>query len=301
MARRTRWSSVEKGAEAAYIAAMDGIPFIKMHGLGNDFVIVDARTSPVEINEALAQAIANRRTGVGCDQLIVLESSDKADVFMRIWNPDGSEAGACGNATRCVGALLIAGARRNEVSIETVSGLLLAASAPDGYITVDMGEPRLLWDQIPLAREMDTVKLDYAAAPGIATPAAVSMGNPHVVFFVDDAESVKVEALGPAIEHDPLFPQRTNVSFVSKQNDGSLRVVVWERGAGRTLACGTAACATVVAATRRGLVDRKAVIWMDGGRLDMEWRESDGHVIMTGPVAVAFSGVIALPPRVKAA
>lgn len=301
MARRTRWSSVEKGAEAAYIAAMDGIPFIKMHGLGNDFVIVDARTSPVEINEALAQAIANRRTGVGCDQLIVLESSDKADVFMRIWNPDGSEAGACGNATRCVGALLIAGARRNEVSIETVSGILLAASAPDGYITVDMGEPRLDWSEIPLARAMDTVKLDYAAAPGMAGPSAVSMGNPHVVFFVDDAESVKVEALGPAIEHDPLFPQRTNVSFVSKQNDGSLRVVVWERGAGRTLACGTAACATVVAATRRGLVDRKAVIWMDGGRLDMEWRESDGHVIMTGPVAVAFSGVIALPPRVKAA
>ncbi|MCW0181920.1 MAG: diaminopimelate epimerase [Zavarzinia sp.] len=280
---------------------MDGIPFIKMHGLGNDFVIVDARTSPVEINEALAQAIANRRTGVGCDQLIVLESSDKADVFMRIWNPDGSEAGACGNATRCVGALLIAGARRNEVSIETVSGLLLAASAPDGYITVDMGEPRLDWSEIPLARAMDTVKLDYAAAPGMAGPSAVNMGNPHVVFFVDDAESVKVEALGPAIEHDPLFPQRTNVSFVSKQKDGSLRVVVWERGAGRTLACGTAACATVVAATRRGLVDRKAVIWMDGGRLDMEWRESDGHVIMTGPVAVAFSGVIALPPRVKAA
>ncbi len=280
---------------------MDGIPFIKMHGLGNDFVIIESRNSPVEINEALAQAIANRRTGVGCDQLIVLESSDKADAFMRIWNPDGSEAGACGNATRCVGALLIAGARRNEVVIETVSGVLRASSAPDGYITVDMGEPRLGWEQIPLARAMDTVKLDYAAAPGIASPSAVNMGNPHVVFFVDDAESVKVEALGPAIEHDPLFPQRTNVSFVSKQKDGSLRVVVWERGAGRTLACGTAACATVVAATRRGLVDRKAVIWMDGGRLDMEWRESDGHVIMTGPIAVAFSGVIALPPRVKAA
>lgn len=280
---------------------MDGIPFIKMHGLGNDFVIIESRNSPVEINETLAQAIANRRTGVGCDQLIVLEASDKADAFMRIWNPDGSESGACGNATRCVGALLIAGARRNEVTIETVAGLLRASSAPDGYITVDMGKPRLDWSEIPLARAMDTVKLDYAAAPGIASPAAVSMGNPHVVFFVDDAESVKVEALGPAIEHDPLFPERTNVSFVSKQNDGSLRVVVWERGAGRTLACGTAACATVVAATRRGLVDRKAVIWMDGGRLDMEWRASDDHVIMTGPIAVAFSGVIALPPRVKAA
>lgn len=280
---------------------MDGIPFIKMHGLGNDFVIVDSRTSPVEINEPLAQAIANRRTGVGCDQLIVLEKSAEADVFMRIWNADGTEAGACGNATRCVGALLIAGARRNQVSIETVAGTLLASSAPDGYITVDMGKPRLGWAEIPLAREMDTIRLDYAAAPGIATPAAVSMGNPHVIFFVDDADSTKVEALGPAVEHDPLFPERANVSFVSKQADGSLRVVVWERGAGRTPACGSAACAVVVAATRRGLVDRKAVIWMDGGRLDMEWRAEDDHVIMTGPVAVAFSGVIALPPRVKAA
>lgn len=280
---------------------MDGIPFIKMHGLGNDFVIVDSRTSPVEINEPLAQAIANRRTGVGCDQLIVLEKSADADVFMRIWNADGTEAGACGNATRCVGALLIAGARRNQVSIETVAGTLLASSAPDGYITVDMGKPRLGWAEIPLAREMDTIRLDYAAAPGIATPAAVSMGNPHVVFFVDDADSTKVEALGPAIEHDPLFPERANVSFVSKQADGSLRVVVWERGAGRTPACGSAACAVVVAATRRGVVDRKATIWMDGGRLDMEWRAEDDHVIMTGPVAVAFSGVIALPPRVKAA
>lgn len=280
---------------------MDGIPFIKMHGLGNDFVIVDSRTSPVEINEPLAQAIANRRTGVGCDQLIVLEKAAEADVFMRIWNADGTEAGACGNATRCVGALLIAGARRNQVSIETVAGTLLASSAPDGYITVDMGRPRLGWAEIPLAREMDTVRLDYAAAPGIATPSAVSMGNPHVIFFVDDADSTKVEALGPAVEHDPLFPERANVSFVSKQADGSLRVVVWERGAGRTPACGSAACAVVVAATRRGLVDRKATIWMDGGRLDMEWRAEDDHVIMTGPVAVAFSGVIALPPRVKAA
>ncbi|PWR22081.1 diaminopimelate epimerase [Zavarzinia compransoris] len=280
---------------------MDGIPFIKMHGLGNDFVIVDSRTSPVEINEPLAQAIANRRTGVGCDQLIVLETSDKADVFMRIWNADGTEAGACGNATRCVGALLIAGARRNQVGIETVAGVLLASSAPDGYITVDMGRPRLGWQEIPLAREMDTVRLDYAAAPGIATPAAVSMGNPHVVFFVDDADRVKVEALGPAVESDPLFPERANVSFVSKQADGALRVVVWERGAGRTPACGSAACAVVVAATRRGLVERKAAIWMDGGRLDMEWRAEDDHVIMTGPVAVAFSGVIALPPRVQAA
>ncbi|MCF4165928.1 diaminopimelate epimerase [Zavarzinia compransoris] len=280
---------------------MDGIQFLKMHGLGNDFVIVDSRNSPVEINETLAQAIADRRTGVGCDQLIVLEPSADADVFMRIWNADGSQAGACGNATRCVGALMIAGARRNDVSIETVAGILKASSAPDGYITVDMGPPRLGWDQIPLARAMDTARLDYAVAPGIASPGAVSMGNPHVIFFVDDAESVKVEALGPVVEKDSLFPERANVSFVSKNADGSLRVVVWERGAGRTPACGSAACAVVVAATRRGLIERKAAIWMDGGRLDMEWRAEDDHVIMTGPVAVAFSGVIALPPRVQAA
>lgn len=280
---------------------MDGIPFIKMHGLGNDFVIVDGRSSPVEINEPLAQAIANRRTGVGCDQLVVLEQSDKADAFMRIWNPDGSESGACGNATRCVGALLIAGKRRNTVTIETLAGVLTASSAPDGFITVDMGQPRLDWQQIPLAREMDTLHLDYAHPSGLKDPVAVNMGNPHAVFFVDDADAIDADTIGPAIEHDPLFPQRTNVSFVSKKADGSLRVVVWERGAGRTLACGTAACATVVAATRRGLIDGKATIWMDGGRLDMEWRPDDRHVIMTGAIAVAFSGVIALPPRPKAA
>ncbi|RJF94471.1 diaminopimelate epimerase [Oleomonas cavernae] len=280
---------------------MDGISFIKMHGLGNDFVIVDGRSSPVEINEPLAQAIANRRTGVGCDQLIVLEPSSAADAFMRIWNPDGSESGACGNATRCVGALLIAGKRRNTVTIETLAGVLTASTAPDGFITVDMGEPSLAWEQIPLARAMDTLHVDYRHSSGLQDPVAVNMGNPHAVFFVPDAEAVDVEAIGPAIETDPLFPERTNVSFVSRKADGSLRLVVWERGAGRTLACGTASCAAVVAATRRGLIDRKAAIWMDGGRLDLEWRADDNHVIMTGPIAVSFSGVIALPPRVEAA
>jgi len=280
---------------------MDGISFIKMHGLGNDFVIVDGRSSPVEINEPLAQAIANRRTGVGCDQLIVLEPSSAADAFMRIWNPDGSESGACGNATRCVGALLIAGKRRNTVTIETLAGVLTASTAPDGFITVDMGEPSLAWEQIPLARAMDTLHLDYAHPSGLKDPVAVNMGNPHAVFFVPDAEAIDVEAIGPSIETDPLFPERTNVSFVSQKADGSLRLVVWERGAGRTLACGTASCAVVVAATRRGLIDRKAAIWMDGGRLDLEWRADDNHVIMTGPIAVSFSGVIALPPLVKAA
>jgi diaminopimelate epimerase len=280
---------------------MDGISFIKMHGLGNDFVIVDGRSSPVEINEPLAQAIANRRTGVGCDQLIVLEPSSAADAFMRIWNPDGSESGACGNATRCVGALLIAGKRRNTVTIETLAGVLTASTAPDGFITVDMGEPSLAWEQIPLARAMDTLHVDYAHPSGLKDPVAVNMGNPHAVFFVPDAEAIDVEAIGPSIETDPLFPERTNVSFVSQKPDGSLRLVVWERGAGRTLACGTASCAAVVAATRRGLIDRKAAIWMDGGRLDLEWRADDNHVIMTGPIAVSFSGVIALPPLVKAA
>lgn len=280
---------------------MDGISFIKMHGLGNDFVIVDGRSSPVEINEPLAQAIANRRTGVGCDQLIVLEPSSAADAFMRIWNPDGSESGACGNATRCVGALLIAGKRRNTVTIETLAGVLTASTAPDGFITVDMGEPSLAWEQIPLARAMDTLHVDYAHPSGLKDPVAVNMGNPHAVFFVPDADAVDVEAIGPSIETDPLFPERTNVSFVSQKADGSLRLVVWERGAGRTLACGTASCAAVVAATRRGLIDRKAAIWMDGGRLDLEWRADDNHVIMTGPIAVSFSGVIALPPLVKAA
>lgn len=280
---------------------MDGIPFIKMHGLGNDFVIVDSRTSPLGVTAPLAQAIADRHTGVGCDQLIVLEPSARADSFMRIFNADGSEVGACGNATRCVGALLIAGLRRNRVAIETRAGVLSAESAADGLITADLGPPRLGWQEIPLARAMDTGRLDYRHPAGPAEPVAVNMGNPHAVFFVADAEAVAVETVGPDIERAPLFPERVNVSFVSQKADGALRVVVWERGAGRTRACGSAACAVVVAATLRGLVDRRATVWMDGGRLEMAWRSADDHVLMTGAVAVAFTGVIALPGHVGAA
>ncbi|WP_439816656.1 diaminopimelate epimerase [Zavarzinia sp. CC-PAN008] len=277
---------------------MQAIPFLKMHGAGNDFVVFDARQALITMTPAVARKIADRRFGVGCDQLIVLEPSREADAFMRIYNPDGSESGACGNAARCVGALLIAGLGRNDCRIETLFGVLTAQSAADGLVTVDMGVPQLDWQQIPLAHATDTLHVDFSPAPGLSDPVCVSMGNPHAVFFVADADAIDVPALGPAIEHDPLFPQRANISFASLNEDGSIRLRVWERGAGMTQACGSAACATVVAASRRGLVDRSAKLVMDGGTLSVTWAP-DGHAMLTGPVAVAFTGFA--PPDLLAA
>lgn len=274
-------------------AAHNGRPFVKMHGLGNDFVILDGRDDGFSPPADLARRVADRRFGVGCDQVITMERSDKADIFMRIHNPDGSEAGACGNATRCVAALMLNGSAAEAVTIETRGGLLTARPRPDGRITVDMGAPRLEWTEIPLAREMDTLDVDFAlTAPDgteLRAPVAVNMGNPHVVFFVADADAVDLAAVGPQIEHDPLFPERVNVSIAEVRGRDAMRVRVWERGAGITLACGSAASANVVAATRRGLIDGAAAIEMDGGTLDLEWRE-DGHVLMTGPVATSFRG-----------
>ena len=266
-------------------------PFVKMHGLGNDFVVLDARTNPLGLDARAVRAIADRRTGVGCDQLIAIEHSDTADAFMRIWNSDGEEVEACGNATRCIGALLIAGAGRNEVTIETVAGILNAEAAADGEVTVDMGPARLAAADVPLARDIDTLHVPVTAGGETLDGVAVSMGNPHVVFFVPDAAAVDPARLGPAIEHDPMFPRRVNVSFASVGTDGDIRLRVWERGVGVTRACGTAACATVVAAARRGLSGRKVDVVLDGGRLKMEWRE-DGHVFMTGPVALSFTGLL---------
>ncbi|HLL29774.1 MAG TPA: diaminopimelate epimerase, partial [Allosphingosinicella sp.] len=219
--------------------------FRKMHGLGNDFVIFDSREAPVEMTEELARSLADRRTGIGCDQLIVLEPSDQADVRMRIWNSDGGEVESCGNAARCV-ALLLGGAGW----IETAGGLL-AASAKDGAATVDMGEPRFGWDEIPLAYPMDTAAMPVGWEE-LRDPFAVNVGNPHIVFFVDDADDPDLERLGPLIENDPLFPERINVNLASIE-EGAVRLRVWERGAGLTRACGTGACATAVAAVSRGL------------------------------------------------
>lgn len=274
---------------------MTGRPFRKMHGLGNDFVVVDARREPFRPSAAQAAAVADRRRGVGCDQLIVLEPDETpegppADLFMRIFNADGSEAEACGNATRCVASLLFAEGRA-MAAIRTLGGLLPCTPAADGQVTADLGPARLDWRDVPLARAMDTLRLDYALGP-LSEPVALSLGNPHVVFFVEDPEALDLERLGAAIEHDPLFPRRTNVQLVQVVSPTHLRQRIWERGVGPTQASGSGGCAAQVAAVRRGLTERRARVEQPGGDLVVEWREADGHVLMTGPVATAFCGTL---------
>ena len=267
--------------------------FRKMHGCGNDFVVLDERAGSLGLTPARAAAIADRRTGVGCDQLIVIEPPrDDADAFMRIRNPDGSEAGACGNATRCVAHLLAEEEPRHRLVIQTIAGALPCEMLADGQVRVDMGEARLDWPEIPLARPMDTLHLDLALGP-VADPAAANMGNPHATFFVADADALEVAALGQRLEHDALFPERANIGFAEVRARDRIRLRVWERGAGVTRACGSAACAAVVNAHRRALTERHALVEMDGGVLEIEWLEN-GHVLMTGPVATAFSGEIDL-------
>lgn len=270
-------------------------PFRKMHGLGNDFVVLDARRADLPITPARAAAIADRRTGVGCDQFIVLEpGTDGADVFMRIRNPDGAEAGACGNATRCVASLVAAETGRDRVVVRTVAGDLPVEALPGGLWRADMGSARLGWREVPLAREADTLRVPLARAEGLGAPAACSMGNPHATFFVPDLDAVPVAELGPRLERDPIFPDRANIGFVQVLEPAQIRLAVWERGAGLTRACGSAACAALVNAARRGLTGRRATVSLPGGDLEIEWREADGHVLMTGPVATAFTGEISL-------
>ena len=262
------------------------VPFRKMHGLGNDFVVLDARSTPLEMTGRRAAALANRRTGIGCDQLIVLEPTeaapDAADVRMRIFNPDGSEVEACGNASRAVG-LLLGGTTR----IETLGGVIEAV-ASDAGISVDMGAPRFDWDAIPLAYAMDTLAMPVGWED-LDSPTAVNVGNPHLIFFVPDADAVDLARLGPVIENDPLFPQRINVNVASVIGADHLRLRVWERGAGLTQACGTGACATAVAAMRRKLTGRRVRVDLPGGPLMIEWPEN-GTITMTGPAATSFAG-----------
>jgi diaminopimelate epimerase len=264
-----------------------------MHGLGNDFVIVDARKRAFALDEAQAAAIADRRRGVGCDQIIVLESPKRAgeDAFMRIRNADGSESGACGNATRCVGALLMGETGKTRAVIATKAGELAAQGNPGGAVTIDFGPARLDWREVPVASAQDTLHLKLALGP-VSDPAACSMGNPHATFFVPDVAAVDIAALGPKLEFDPTFPERANIGFAQVKEHDLIRLRVWERGAGITQACGTGACAALVNAHRRGLAGRKAAVELDGGALTIEWRESDGHVLMTGPVAVSFRGTL---------
>jgi diaminopimelate epimerase len=267
--------------------------FVKMHGCGNDFVVFDERAGSPGLTPTRAAAIADRRTGVGCDQVIVIEpTSPGADAFMRIRNSDGTEAGACGNATRCVAHLLAAENGRARQIIRTIAGDLPSELLPDGTVRVDMGPVRLGWRDIPLARPMATLELDLTAGP-VSCPAAASMGNPHATFFVSDIGAVPIEHIGPQLEHDPLFPERANIGFVQVLTPDRIRLRVWERGAGLTLACGSGACAALVNAARRELTGRRATVVVDGGELTIEWRD-DNHVLMTGPVATAFTGEIDL-------
>lgn len=271
---------------------MTQVAFTKMHGLGNDFVIVDGRDGDLAIGGTQARAIGDRRRGVGFDQLLILEPAKDAaaDLFMRILNPDGSEAEACGNGTRCVAARVMDELGRDTLNIETVAGVLATTTGADGLVTVDMGPANLEWRQIPLAVEADTLHLDIENGP-LRDPVAVNIGNPHMVFFVDDADAIDVAGLGPALESHPLYPERTNVEICSLSGPDQLRMRVWERGAGITQACGSGACAAVVAAARRGLTGRRVEIVLDGGPLSIEWRE-DGRVLMTGPVATSFEGTL---------
>jgi diaminopimelate epimerase len=267
-------------------------PFLKMNGLGNDFVVVEARTEPFSPTADQVRAIASRDGGVGCDQLIAIEPGEGADARVRFWNSDGEEIAACGNGTRCVGWLLMQASGKDQATIETKAGLLRASRAGERLVSVDMGEPGLDWREIPLASDHDTRALDVALYDHPALtgpPAAVSMGNPHVVFFVADLDAVPVREAGPAIERHPLFPEHVNVGFAQVIDRHRLRLRVWERGAGLTQACGTGACAALVAAARRDLTDRTATVEVDGGELLIEWR-ADNHVVMTGPAAVDFAG-----------
>jgi len=295
--------------------------FLKMHGLGNDFVIIDNRADGFIPDEPLRRAIADRHRGVGCDQLIILgpPKANGADVFMHIYNPDGSEAGACGNATRCVARLLFEESGKSEGVVQTISGLLPISKTTDGLIAADFGPPRLEWNEIPLSKSVDTLNVplrldELCEAVGTApaspppleggvrggvckvdtlpSPCCINMGNPHAVFFVPDAEAVPLEAIGPKLETHPMFPQRCNIEFAHIVNRQKIRMRVWERGAGITQACGSGSCATLVAAVRRGLSDRRAVVILDGGELIIEWRESDSHVIMAGPASLAFKGTL---------
>jgi len=284
----------EPGPPPHITPAMDA-PFLKMHGCGNDFVVLDARVRDLAVTPARAAAIADRHRGIGCDQIIVLEPPPAgADVFMRIRNPDGTEAGACGNATRCVASLLAAQTGRRTFIVRTISGDLPAEVHPDGTVTVDMGPARLDWRDIPLAGPADTLHLDLAEGP-VADPAACSMGNPHATFFVADLAAVPIAAIGPVLERATLFPERANIGFAEVLAPDRIRLRVWERGTGLTLACGSGACAALVNATRRGLTHGRAAVQVDGGEMVIEWRD-DGHVLMTGPVATAFSGTVALVP-----
>ena len=281
---------------------MDGRrEFKKMHGLGNDFVVFDAREQPLHFEPVEIQAIADRRIGIGCDQLLVIRKSERADAFMQIYNADGSEAGACGNGARCVGRELMREGSGGRASIETAAGVIHVYDGGEGLVTVDLGEVRTGWQEIPLSKEQDTLHLEIEVAnqhqpdsdPLLWDPAAVNVGNPHMVFLVKDPDAVDLARIGPLLGRAELFPEGANVTLAKVTGEDTIRARVWERGAGLTLACGTAACAAVVTAARLGVTGRSAVVEVPGGPLGVLWRD-DNHVLLTGPAETAFCGAVGM-------
>lgn len=266
-------------------AAHIDLPFMKMHGLGNDFVVIDARIVARDVDARLARGLADRHTGVGCDQLAVISAAADADLALRFFNADGSESAACGNATRCIARHEMKATGKTALTLRTARGLLHAVDAGGDLTTVNMGQPVMNAAEIPLRGMVDTLHL-----PIEGTPVATGMGNPHCTFFVPDADAVDLATLGAKYERHPLFPDRTNVQFASVLGPNHLRVRVWERGAGITMASGSSSCAVAVAAARRGLNGRKVDITLDGGQITIDWR--DDGVWMTGPTMHVFSGVL---------
>jgi diaminopimelate epimerase len=274
---------------------MAGTPFLKMHGLGNDFVILDGRTRALDLPVERRRSIAHRQLGIGCDQLIVLEppTDRDADIFMRIYNPDGSEAGACGNATRCVASLVMDERKADHVTVQTISGLLESQKTGKGanglpVISVDMGLAKLDWREIPVREACDTKHMPVGLGP-LQDPVGTNVGNPHATFFVDNLAAIPLEELGPKLEHDPFFPQRANIGVAQMVGQDRLRLRVWERGAGVTLACGSGACAAGVAAARRGLSGRRVEVMVEHGTLTIDWMR-DEHVMMTGGISLSYKG-----------
>jgi diaminopimelate epimerase len=279
--------------------------YFKMNGLGNDFVVLDARPRALALGPDAVRAIADRKEGIGCDQLIALEPSREADVFMRIWNADGGEVGACGNAARCVAALVAGERNAAEVSIETASGVLGATVNNDNSVTIDMGAPRFAWDQIPLAEPFhDTRRIELQIgpidAPVLHSPSVVNVGNPHAIFWVDDVNAHDLGRFGPLLENHPIFPERANISLAQVTSRNSLKLRTWERGAGLTKACGTAACAAAVAAARKDLAERQVTVELPGGNLFIDWTK-DGHILMCGPAEIEFDGTLSAATLSRAA
>jgi diaminopimelate epimerase len=269
--------------------------FLKMHGLGNDFVVFDARDSAFSLSALQIRKVADRHFGIGCDTVVVIRPGGAAaDAAVQFFNADGAEAESCGNATRCIARLLMDERGLARVKLSTKGGLVICSDAGKGLVTLDMGEPQVEWSQVPLASAVDTANFPLDIGGSAIPASAVSMGNPHCVLFVPDAATAPVTALGPKIETLPFFPNRVNVEFAQVLDQGRIRMRVWERGVGVTLACGTGAAATAVAAARRGLTGRKVEIVLDGGSLQIEWREADNHVLMTGPTAMPFRGRVNL-------